>query len=176
MGILGSTIYITYEYFKPKAPRPLSWFFFRPVMGMFMALAIYIFIRAGQSFSFMGSSTNSMQNENMNPFFISFVAIISGLLSEQAYAKIIRVGTTFFGEAKAEDAPRAFAIKNNILAEMKILNKDENSLAQHLHSKGESEDIIKSWIHDGVEVPKNARAEISNWLNKPEKELFQRKK
>ena len=90
MGVLGRVIYINREFFRPSEKRHLSWYLYRPALGMATALAVFILFRAGQ-LSFSGSS-GAGPSANMNAFMVSFLAVISGLLSEDAYLWIVRAG------------------------------------------------------------------------------------
>ena len=103
MGLLGSVIHMTREYFFSQALRRSNWYFlFRPFLGMFMALTVYVFFMAGQ-FTIAGSQDLSQDKGNLNAFIISFLAIISGLLSEEAYTRIYKAGVAFFGETPATE-------------------------------------------------------------------------
>ena len=84
MGTLGSTIFITMEYIAvQEITRPVSWYVIRPLLGMVTAIAIFVLAKAGQ----LTISADSGSAE-LNPFVISFLAIISGMLTEQAIEKI----------------------------------------------------------------------------------------
>ena len=87
MGALGSVIYLTKSYFSTEEKNPFSWYFFRPFLGMITALAIFVLAKAGVLVVAGSSGQNNISSE-LSPFFISFLAIISGLLSEQATDRI----------------------------------------------------------------------------------------
>lgn len=103
MGMLGSTIYITQEYVRARSNgqdagnqwqrsyRPISWYIVRPFLGVATAISIYILAKAGQI-----SLTSGSAAQSLDPFFISFLAIISGLLSEQAIQRISRAADPIF--------------------------------------------------------------------------------
>jgi len=88
MGGLGSIIFLTKQFFNYNE-ESLSWYFFRPFLGMITALVIYILSKSGLS---VMASSESVPN----PFFMSFLAIVSGLFSEHAYEKIEEVGKNIF--------------------------------------------------------------------------------
>lgn len=79
MGALGSTIHITQYFLSGELGRPLTWYFIRPLLGTVTAVAIYILAKAGQLVL-----DPSKASATMSPWFISFMAIISGLLSGAA--------------------------------------------------------------------------------------------
>jgi hypothetical protein len=95
MGALGSVIYLTRTYLDPNVWKPFTWYLFRPFLGAVTALAIFILAKAGQ-ITISDVRISEGLKENLNPFFISFLAIISGLLSEQAIEKIRSAGAAVF--------------------------------------------------------------------------------
>jgi hypothetical protein len=89
MGILGSLIFVTIEFIKePKGYlyKSYNMYFFRPFLGMIIALAMYVMVKSGQSI--LSNNGESV----LSPYMISFLGIISGMLSEQAYKKIASTG------------------------------------------------------------------------------------
>jgi len=92
MGVLGSLIFVTIEFIKePRGHLNKSYnmYLFRPFLGMIIALAMYVMVKSGQSIL-------SNNDENvLSPYMISFLGIISGMLSEQAYKKIASTGNQF---------------------------------------------------------------------------------
>jgi hypothetical protein len=96
MGVLGSLIFITIEFIKePKEhfKHSFNMYFFRPFLGMIIALAIYVMVKSGQSTFF-----DSVEGD-LSPFLISFLGIISGMLSEQAYKRIASTGNQMLNGA-----------------------------------------------------------------------------
>jgi conjugal transfer/entry exclusion protein len=114
MGMLGSTIFITQEYVRAKSNgqddssqwsrsyRPISWYIVRPFLGVATAISIYILAKAGQI-----SLTSSSGTQSLDPFFISFLAIISGLLSEQAIQRISRAADPILNNGNSDDSQAA---------------------------------------------------------------------
>jgi hypothetical protein len=94
MGALGSVIYVLREVFDDKAVvRPTSWFFMRPFLGMVLAFVMYLLIRTGQTtFTDPAGGPSSL-----NPFTISFLAVISGLMSDRAYSRIVSAAENLLG-------------------------------------------------------------------------------
>jgi len=90
MGGLGSLITVTVEYLriekKSYNETRFSEYFFRPILGSVMALVVYIAIKSGQ-LSIMGGEVTEL-----TPFLLSFIGILSGLMSEQVYKKLIAYG------------------------------------------------------------------------------------
>lgn len=107
MGALGSVIYVLREIFDDTAVRrPTSWFFMRPFLGMVLAFVMYLLIRTGQTaFTDPAGGPSSL-----NPFTISFLAVISGLMSDRAYSRIVSAAENLLGPderkpAKPDDDP-----------------------------------------------------------------------
>lgn len=89
MGVLGSLIFVTIEFIKePRGylNKSYNMYFFRPFLGMIIALAMYVMVKSGQSIL-----SNNGEGV-LSPYMISFLGIISGMLSEQAYKKIASTG------------------------------------------------------------------------------------
>ena len=97
MGVLGSLIFISIEFMKlPKDPlskESYSMYFLRPFLGMIVALAMYVMIKSGQS-----TLLDSAEGD-LSPFLLSFLGIISGMLAEQAYKRIVLTGGNMLGES-----------------------------------------------------------------------------
>lgn len=169
MGALGSLIYITQNYlFEADRTRPFSWYFFRPFLGMVTAVAIFILAKAGQITISDVSLTEGM-SENLNPYFISFLAIVSGLLSESAIHRIQSAGIMVF---RSQDRPGgdqderwAVGLKEAMTAQ----NKNARDLVVFLDKPLED---IEEWIEETAPVPPEAQKVISGWLGIPARRLF----
>lgn len=90
MGILGSLIFVTIQFIRHPLKYSLEMYFFRPFLGMLMALAMYVMVKSGQ-WTFLDS-----KEKDLSPFLISFLGIISGMLAEQAYRRISFTGISLF--------------------------------------------------------------------------------
>lgn len=89
MGILGSLIFLTIEFInEPKLHlrQSFSMYFFRPALGMIIALAMYVMIKSGQSV------IPNNEERDLSPYFISFLGIISGMLADKAYQYLTITG------------------------------------------------------------------------------------
>lgn len=89
MGVLGSLIFVTIEFIKEprgQLKQRFNMYFFRPFLGMIVALAMYVLVKSGLS------SIVDPTAGDLSPFLISFLGIVSGMLSEQAYKKIASTG------------------------------------------------------------------------------------
>jgi len=91
MGMLGSVVTMTWLFIRQDSSLSVRRFVILPFIGTMSAVIVLIFISAGQLTLTAGESQDSL-----NPFVLSFVGIISGLLSERAYTRISEVGSGFF--------------------------------------------------------------------------------
>jgi hypothetical protein len=103
MGALGSVLALSIEVVEDRKPRGMIWYVFRPMLGMVTAFAVFIVIQAGALVvtTPTGSAADATQ---INAYFIAFVAILSGMLSEQAVGTLREAGTKLLGERRDEPA------------------------------------------------------------------------
>ena len=89
MGILGSLIFVTIEFIKEprgQLKQRFNMYFFRPFLGMIVALAMYVMVKSGLT------SVVDTSVDDLSPFLISFLGIVAGMLSEQAYRRMASTG------------------------------------------------------------------------------------
>jgi hypothetical protein len=105
MGILGSLLQIVYSFFRKDTPSEgLGIYFVRIAAGGITALVIFIVTKAG--IPIIADASRLGGDAPINPYLISFLAIISGLLSEQAIASVQARGAQFFPANPTMDVPR----------------------------------------------------------------------
>ena len=97
MGVLGSTITMTWTFLEEDQNPSVKWYLLRPFVGALSALVIFIFAKAGQM-----TLTVNAGDVNLSPFLLSLLGIASGLLSDRAYAQMSSVSGRFIGEIGAE--------------------------------------------------------------------------
>lgn len=165
MGALGSVIYLTRTYFDKEADEPFSFYLFRTFLGMVTALSIFVLFKAGQ-ISISDRTLAEGSSENLNPFLISFLAILSGLFTEHAYTRIQRAGWAIFrsGAKEAE-------LKDRYGSGLKeaIKGRNLNELAEFA---GVDSQTVRDWISEKQKIPPAAQRIAAAWLNKPMRELF----
>jgi len=122
MGMLGSVITMTWSFIKRDADFSFRRFIILPFVGAMSAFIIFVFVRAGQLTLSSGGTS-----QQLNPFVLSFVGIISGLLSERAYARMAQVGSNFF---RTDDDISRFGIALRTAVEQAGLSQEE--LARYL--------------------------------------------
>ncbi len=98
MGGLGSLVTVTISYLKIKSTNAAdvnySMYVFRPMLGSIMALVVYISIKSGQM-SFFGEMSSEL-----SPFLLSFIGVLSGLLSEKFYRRFVKYGSNMVEDSK----------------------------------------------------------------------------
>jgi hypothetical protein len=104
MGILGSSLQCTHAYFKDGRAGTAGSYFLRLSVGALTALIIFIIAKAGVPI--VADATRMGGEAAINPYLVSFLAIISGLLSENAIANIQAQGARIFGQSTAPDQNR----------------------------------------------------------------------
>lgn len=163
MGAFGSVIFMTRELFTRSSKRSFLWFLFRPFLGMVTAIALFVFIKSGQNL--ITDSSFGEGVEAVNPFFLSFVGIVAGLLSEQALERIQVSGKKILKIQESNDMKWAFQLKK----EMEFQGKTSDELCRYTEEKAE---LVKEWMEEKTPVtPENQRI-IAVWLKKEQRELF----
>ena len=159
MGMLGSTIFITQEFIAHGSKdRPMTWFLIRPLLGMVTAVAIFVLAKAGQI-------TLAESADNLNPWVISFLAVISGLLSEHAIERIGRAAKPIFSPEESQ-IPRWGVGLEARLAEPSV---DSGQLSKAL---GVPNTRLQEWARQESAVPFREQELIASWLRLPMNELF----
>ncbi len=166
MGALGSVIYLTRTFFDRRAAAPFSFYLFRPFLGMVTAVAIFVLAKAGQ-ISISDASLSQGISENLNPFLISFLAVLSGLFSEHAYERIQRAGWAIFRSGDSSESKDRWAYR--VQAEIDAQSKDKNDLVKFLRVPPEA---INDWLDEKQMVPEDSQDIIAAWLGRERRELF----
>ena len=100
MGILGSSLQITHAFFKRNRIETVGSYFLRVCVGAITALVIFIVAKAGVPV--IADASKLGGDAPINPYFVSFLAIVSGLLSENAILAVQAQGARFFGAGTAD--------------------------------------------------------------------------
>lgn len=164
MGTMGSLINITQVFFAGE-DREITFFLFRPLLGAVVAIGIYVITKAGVLVS-SNVAANSGGVAKLNAFFVSFISLIAGLMSEAAITTIKSSGTRFLrGDAVTEKARYANGVKAKMTSDGKE-NKD-------LYPFFEVAPVeIDNWLSENELVPNDAQRVIAAWLEKPVRNLF----
>jgi hypothetical protein len=163
MGALGSLIFITREFFNGNTVKRTGWYIFRPFLGMVTAISIFVLIKSGQLV--ISDSNQGISSETLNPFFVSFLAIISGLLSEEAYDKIQTTGIAFL-QSKSNKSNR-YGYRLNEWLKEKNKSIEDMSIILNVPT-----DIIHKWILETETLSIREQELVSAFLSVSIREIF----
>lgn len=168
MGALGSAMHMTQEFFKGPNEKAFAWYIFRPFLGIMLAVATFILFKSGQVVLTVTPGANGAATDTaLNPFVVSFVAIISGLLSEQAYRRICDAGSQLLA-AKDAGVPRF--LRPSVAAKaLEKANKPGADLGRFVNSDGA---MIKDWLDGRKPVGPAEQTVVAAWLDMPGWEVF----
>jgi hypothetical protein len=184
MGALGSTLYVTGEYFGAGNGRPFVWYIFRPFLGMITALAVFVAFKAGQ-LTISGVSTNSGTEMDLNPFLVSFFAVIAGLLSEHAIARLSLAGRDWLdriGKEEEEQRPKDDADSPTPPAKPLFAKEwpakfaaDGKSLEGFVTALQVDLARVNAWMAGQEAVPVEFHEAIEKYFGRPKDELLEAK-
>ncbi|MGS4948107.1 hypothetical protein ACVDG3_21795 [Meridianimarinicoccus sp. RP-17] len=159
MGMLGSVVTMTWSFVRRDSGLTVRRFLILPAVGALSAFIVLIFAKAGQI-----SLTSGDSADVLNPYFLSFLGIISGLLSERAYARIAQIGENFF--AVDDDRPRWGVRIEAAMAEEGV---DATQLADYLKiAPNAAEDVLSGRL----QATPLQQLVIATALRRPQRELF----
>ncbi|MBC7950303.1 MAG: hypothetical protein H7Z12_00595 [Rhodospirillaceae bacterium] len=159
LGALGSALHMTKVVLEAKEKPSGAWYIIRPCQGVIMALVVFVLLKAGQLTMAAGDS------DALNPFFVAFVGIVSGLLSPDAYQLIQRAGASIIPASTEEGARWAFGLAQA----MNAAGMDTATLAAGI---GVKEDEFANWVAETAPVPPREQALIAAWLHGDGRTLF----
>jgi hypothetical protein len=165
MGLLGSSLQLSYVYVTQFEAKNASFYIIRPLFGVITAFVIFIVAKAG--IPLIADPTRLGANAPINPYFISFLAIISGLLSERALVSLMRIGSNYFRESDAGE-PLRWA-RSNLKDEFKNSERDPDQLRKLLKAKDAEWD---EWLQGKEPMPSSVQTMLAAVLQKPRRDLF----
>jgi hypothetical protein len=165
MGILGSSLQMTYAFFKQHRIEKPGAYLLRVCVGAITALVIFIVAKAGVPV--IADASKLGGDASINPYFVSFLAIISGLMSENAIASVQNQGARFFG-ADATSEPKRWA-RQDLKQEFKDSNRDPERVKRLLQA---NDDEFEGWVSGREPMPANVQMIIAGVLQKPPRDLY----
>jgi hypothetical protein len=159
MGTLGSLVTMTWLFIRRDSGLGMRRTLFLPLVGSVSAFIIFVFFKAGQLTISSDSGTSSL-----SPFFLSFVGIISGLLSERAYARMESVGTKFF---TVDDDHLRWGIRLR-----EALDESGMSISQLAGYLGVEESTARGLVDETAPATQSQQALIAASLRKEIREIF----
>ena len=165
MGILGSALQITHAFFIENRIESPGSYFLRVCVGAITALVIFIVAKAGVPV--IADASKLGGEAPINPYFVSFIAILSGLMSENAIASVQAKGAKFFGSNVPGEPDRwARDDLNNLLLPPDLSLK---AMSEYL---GTTEDLTKSILSGKVQATAEQQKTISLYLRRQVRDLF----
>jgi hypothetical protein len=165
MGVLGSALQMTHALFKRNQVERAGAYFLRLSVGAITALVIFIVAKAGVPV--IADASRLGGDAPINPYFVSFLAIISGLMSENAILSVQTQGARFFAPDAPPDQLR-WARFNLRDAFAKANRNPEN--VKRLLDVDDSQ--FEAWIAGKEAMPGNAQMMIAGVLEMPRRDLF----
>lgn len=159
MGMMGSVVTMTWSFVRRDSGLSVRRFLILPAVGALSAFIILIFAKAGQI-----SLTSGDSADVLNPYFLSFLGIISGLLSERAYARIANIGENFF--AVDDDRPRWGVKIEQAMAEEGL------TVAQLAGYMKTAPDAAEDVLSGRLQATPLQQLVIATALRRPQREVF----
>ncbi len=163
MGVLGSTLQLTYDYYRSGGIQQPSLFFLRPMLGAITALVVFILLKAGVLV--VTDSAKLGEPAPLSPFFIAFVGIVSGLLSDNALETVRSVGTSWLRGSNADPTSRW-------ASGVKALLTKQKTLTDLAAKTGLALDQLTSWVDEEEPVPADMQKLLAAWLDRDVRTLF----
>jgi hypothetical protein len=165
MGVLGSSLQLTNSYFKePDREVTIGSYFLHLSVGAITALAIFIVAKAGVPV--IADASRLGGDAAINPYFVSFLAIISGLLSENALSSIEAQGRRLFGGATTE--PDRWA-PTDLTADATKDGRSIKELADYLDI---NESTTAAMLKGEEKIEPAKQHVIAVYLRRPAREIF----
>src|SRR5689334_3819283 len=99
MGVLGSALQMTHAFVVRNQAITISGYLLRISLGAITALVMFIVAKAG--IPVVTDAARLGGEAPINPHFVAFLAIVSGLLSESALANVQQQGEKLLGQGSA---------------------------------------------------------------------------
>jgi hypothetical protein len=165
MGVLGSALQMTHALVKHNRIERPGTYLLRLSVGAITALVIFIVAKAGVPV--IADASRLGGDAPINPYFVSFLAIISGLMSESAILSVQAQGAKFFApDTKPEQARWA---RFDLRDKFKDAKREPDKLRQLLNVDSGQFD---EWISGKQAIPANAQMMIAGVLEMPRRDLF----
>ncbi len=136
-----------------------------PLFGAMLALVLFIVLKAGVLIA-VDPRSIGQNGAELNPFFLAFVGLIGGLLSEQILDKVRELGASLLSE-KAQGLKWA---KERLRAEMAEKGLQAKTLADLLE---QPVDVVNAWIAGVLGIPRLYQAAVAVWVGIRSEEIFE---
>jgi hypothetical protein len=167
MGVLGSALNLLAVYIANEQDS-LSFGEYPLRLAFGAVLAIVMFIVAKAGIPILADTSKIGGNAPLNPYFISLLAIVSGLMSDRAMGTIRNVATSLLESVGGADySPRYSRVALDDV--LKAANRELDGLAALL---GTSAENARKLFSGNDKVPPDQQKLISAYLGLPVRELF----
>lgn len=166
MGVLGSSLQMTHALFKFNRIERVGAYLLRLSVGAITALVIFIVAKAGVPV--IADASRLGGDAPINPYFVSFLAIVSGLMSENAILSVQAQGARLFAPDGPPDKLRW--ARSDLHEVFKSANRVPGNVRQLLETVDENQ--FEEWITGKKPLPGNAQTLIAGALGKSRRELF----
>ena len=165
MGVLGSALQMTHALFRQNRIERPGAYFLRLGVGAITALVIFIVAKAGVPV--IADAQRLGGDAPINPYFVSFLAIISGLMSENAIMSVQAQGEKFFAAETGAETQRwaRFDLRDAFTK----ANRNPNNVKRLLSA---DDDLFEGWISGKDAVPGAAQTMIAGVLEMSRRDLF----
>lgn len=163
MGVLGSALQITHAFFIRGEAYSIGRYFQRISVGALTALVIFIVAKAG--IPVIAEPSRVTGDASVNPYFVSFLAILSGLLSENAIANVQSQGSRLFGQAGGVDR----WTRSDLTSEFGQNGLSIDTLAAHL---GVNKSVAETKLGGQAEIKPAEQQTIALYLRRDPRDLF----
>jgi hypothetical protein len=167
MGVLGSALNLL-AVFIANDQDSLSFGEYPLRLAFGAVLAIVMFIVAKAGIPILADTSKIGGNTPLNPYFISLLAIVSGLMSDRAMGTIRNVATSLLQGVGGGDYSQRY-VRVELDDTLKAASRDLDGLARLL---GTSADEAKKLFSGNDPVPPDRQKLISAYLNRPIRDLF----
>jgi hypothetical protein len=164
MGVLGSALQITHAYCVKNQPMSVTAYFLRISLGAITALVMFIVAKAGVPV--IADASRLGGDAPINPYFVAFLAIISGLLSENALANVQNQGMKFLGQGAG--GPDRWA-RRDLTPDLQAQNLSLATLAGYL---GVSEETATAMLSGGKQMDTDTQKLVAIYLRADMRDLF----
>jgi hypothetical protein len=164
MGLLGSSLQLTHQLFVRKEAESGGVYSLRLCVGAITALVIFIVAKAGVPV--IADASKLGGDAPINPYFVSFLAIISGLMSEKAIISVQTQAAKYFDSGATEMLRWARAEVRD------AMTQSQRNPADVAKSLEISETVLEDWLSGDEPVPLAGQKLFAAVLNRPIRDLF----
>lgn len=166
-GALGAMLNILFKHLAPGRSNKWTDLVVEPVQGMACAIIVFILFRSG--FVVISGQQESNETATLNSYFVAFIAIGAGMLSEQALLAFRNAASALFGRVELRGTERWAPGLQAALGSAPAAPTDVRTLARRINEK---EDAVDKWVRMAEPVPADMQTKIVMALGIEPAKLF----